>query len=405
MVGNKRQFLLEEEESLPQDDLLVAARYASMTAPPPSIRTIVHNTIDMNEIDLSGEEEEQVTTSSLSSPAVDTSAAAATTNTTSQARSSDPSSFGVSNEPATSDEEDDSSDDDDEPDDSIDLSETIQQRQAPDDTIDSQDQDGVVPPRTVHEIDGYQTELTELEKTLNINLSIQEQQVQNISRKDLKIAGTIQNHMVNERTIIVKGIPDDTVLDEGTLLVITMEGDDTTIVPLGKIFELFGPVNQPLYSIRLPPSRESSEQKNDPWARDGSFTLFLAQTSSDCQVYYLPDAATTVDTQVIYRISGKGCDASNLHDEEVVNPNEMYFSDDEQERRVKNSKRNAGKLKKATIKGEIIATSNSSGQLGGFHGEAEMNARNSSHYSSEQPAAAVPAHNEPDTEYFDDDSD
>ena len=39
-----------------------------------------------------------------------------------------------------------------------------------------------------------------------------------------------------------------------------------------------------------------------------------------------------IDNQRVYMQSGRGCDASNVHDEEVLNPNEMYYSDDEQER-------------------------------------------------------------------------
>jgi hypothetical protein len=56
-------------------------------------------------------------------------------------------------------------------------------------------------------------------------------------------------------------------------------------------------------------------------------------------VYYIEDEAKLLDTFAIMRNSGKGCDASNLYDEEVLNVNDLYFSDDEEERQFKSNKK------------------------------------------------------------------
>jgi hypothetical protein len=81
----------------------------------------------------------------------------------------------------------------------------------------------------------------------------------------------------------------------------------------------------------------------DDWAPKGQFTAILAASARQT-VYYIEDEAKLLDTFAIMRTSGKGCDASNLYDEEVLTSNDMYFSDDEQEREFKNrGKKKGGK--------------------------------------------------------------
>jgi hypothetical protein len=79
------------------------------------------------------------------------------------------------------------------------------------------------------------------------------------------------------------------------------------------------------------PTTHSTLPPSDPWAASGAYTHYVQQHRPN--VYYLVDVAQTLDTS---RIShSKGCDASNAHDEEVTNPEEMDYSDDEQERSMK----------------------------------------------------------------------
>jgi rRNA processing protein Gar1 len=129
------------------------------------------------------------------------------------------------------------------------------------------------------------------------------------------------------------------------------EPNSCYIVPLGKVLEVFGPVTHPLYTVRLKSfEKNESEQKEDdtterkeedPWSSNGALTKLINSQPKMC-IYYSEDHAKMVDTQSVVRNSGKGCDASNVYDEEVQNAKEMYFSDDEQEREFKRK----GKQKK-----------------------------------------------------------
>ena len=165
--------------------------------------------------------------------------------------------------------------------------------------------------------------------------------------------------------------------------------DYVRVVALGKILEVFGPVSKPLYTVRLKhvidekasptlkqtevsPLQEekieslnsigadndipddkpvSVEQKTmesndktsgetcrDPWAEDGVLTKWLSSCPS-MEIYYSADLVKVVDTHTVAMNSRKGCDASNVYDEEVTDIHEMYFSDDEAERELKNRRK------------------------------------------------------------------
>ncbi|KAJ2556640.1 hypothetical protein EV175_001870 [Coemansia sp. RSA 1933] len=92
---------------------------------------------------------------------------------------------------------------------------------------------------------------------------------------------------------------------------------------LGLVFEVFGPVTQPMYTVRFPTSEDI-----DP--------LVCAEGTP---VFYVPELARMVDTSAI-RV--KGTDASNIYDEEVGSDT-MDFSDDEAEM-VHRQRRRAKKL-------------------------------------------------------------
>ena len=69
------------------------------------------------------------------------------------------------------------------------------------------------------------------------------------------MAGRLTFHLVSERTIVIESVLQAPPLEKGNLLVIQIP---TIILPLGKIFEVFGPVVLPLYTLCLPPPPSNS---------------------------------------------------------------------------------------------------------------------------------------------------
>lgn len=110
------------------------------------------------------------------------------------------------------------------------------------------------------------------------------------------------------------------ILDEGSLLCL---GDRRV---LGAIFETFGSVHAPYYSIRLPPGHQLVVKTA---TSDGAES---EPVEAGMQVFYspTPDFSGLLFTRDIQQSQMKGSDASNLYDEEV-GENEIEFSDDEQE--------------------------------------------------------------------------
>lgn len=88
-------------------------------------------------------------------------------------------------------------------------------------------------------------------------------------------------------------------------------------------------------------NREEQVREEDPWSETGKFTKFLKENKNE-RVYYVEDIASVIDTDAVLRKSGKGCDASNIYDEEL-DVNEVEYSDDEEERRAKQVARNSHK--------------------------------------------------------------
>jgi rRNA processing protein Gar1 len=277
-------------------------------------------------------------------------------------------------------------------------------------------------PKTEHEIDAYTAPLEELQSKFQINLTVEEEEHRRLENgydytSSLKLcpAGYIACHMVEDRTIVVESTLSNP-LAEGSLLVLRVPNEeDSRLIPLGKIFEIFGPVSRPFYTIRLPSSpslrvgkaktipngskaqidivgtdeneislsdsedvvdspdvKAKSEEtmevpetstppsleKPDDWSPSGRFTTIVASVPRQL-VFYIDNEATLLDTFSIMKNSGKGCDASNFYDEEVLNANDLYFSDDEEERQFKLSKK----------KGRIRSIDNRSSnpRIPGFH--------------------------------------
>jgi hypothetical protein len=325
-------------------------------------------------------------------------------------------------------------------------------------------------PMTANEIDLYRLQLNDVPETIATDpspLATEEKLALVVSpilssetSSKLSLAGTIQHYMVDERTVVVLSHLGGVLLSEGTLLVLqTADAKDSglalqspTIVPIGKILEVFGPVSQPLYSIVIPapirstvtkPSTRTTDSGNgsenttlpslqvdskddeakapdakvddakesttgnlpsshvdtkddeaktadskvdeatesaadnllisqadskddeakqddmtaavgvastvvkderktiaagvsptDPWSKRGQYSILL-KSNPKLPVYFLQDSMATnvLDTATVYRYSGRGCDASNIFDEEIIDGQD--YSDDEQERMAK----------------------------------------------------------------------
>ncbi|KAL8286515.1 hypothetical protein RQP46_004532 [Phenoliferia psychrophenolica] len=131
---------------------------------------------------------------------------------------------------------------------------------------------------------------------------------------DVEIAVVGKIESVIETVVVVRASTagDWRVLDEGTVCC----WDDKTVV--GAIFETFGSVQQPFYSLRFPATAVP-----DP-------AVFTVGRS----IHYAPKMASFVFTRDIRGI--KGSDASNIWDEEVAAA-EMEWSDDEAEQEYKRS--------------------------------------------------------------------
>lgn len=80
------------------------------------------------------------------------------------------------------------------------------------------------------------------------------------------------------------------------------------------MFEAFGPVMKPMYIVRF--LSASDVEAN-------------ARITVGAKVFYAPDRSTFLFTSAL-RLT-KGCDASNVYDEEV-DEREIEFSDDDEER-------------------------------------------------------------------------
>jgi hypothetical protein len=170
----------------------------------------------------------------------------------------------VDNEAARENDED--SDDGSE----LDLKEALEKMQDEDDAGESKK--GVShAPTTEHELDPYRTPLQDLEQKFKLKLTVEEQELLRLSTKEalsssgqLCEAGNVKCHMIMDRTIVVESSLNggSAQLDEGTLLVIRVQDEgDARLLPLGKVFEVFGPVSRPLYTIRLPSAIEKEAKK------------------------------------------------------------------------------------------------------------------------------------------------
>ncbi|KAK4058469.1 hypothetical protein OIO90_000630 [Microbotryomycetes sp. JL221] len=173
------------------------------------------------------------------------------------------------------------------------------QRQTQDDDDEDDDGggiDGSCAPKTEHEVEQPEIAMPTIDKVPQEHA--------------LAPLGKVQS--IIENVVVIKANAEGSyrVLDEGTVCC----WDDRTVI--GSIFETFGSVHQPFYSLRFPAS-------------------FIPDTNVyqvGRAVFYAPTLATFVFTRELRNV--KGTDASNVWDEEA-GAAEIEFSDDEAEQEYK----------------------------------------------------------------------
>ncbi|KAF9340994.1 hypothetical protein BGZ91_011469 [Linnemannia elongata] len=232
-----------------------------------------------------------------------------------------------------------SGDDDDEPDSSDSDSDsdsdghahsksalTLEQREKALIEIEAMDDDEEASPNTILHTTNEILELPKVEKP-NIDLG-----------PDVVLTpfGSVMSIVENVVVVQAHSSGEVSVLDSGTVTAVMTpaEGDQEAVREvLGEIFETFGPVARPLYSIRFNTSSE-----------------IPAQCKIGSTVYSIPAYSSIVMTAPLKAM--KGSDASNKFDEEVDDV-ELEFSDDEKEmehkrmlKSAKNKKRGGAKDRK-----------------------------------------------------------
>ncbi|CDH48446.1 hypothetical protein RO3G_06884 [Lichtheimia corymbifera JMRC:FSU:9682] len=186
----------------------------------------------------------------------------------------------------------DSSSDDDSSDDSDDDDDDQQQRQQHVPAYSDEEDNGNMPLKTHNEISNFVVEKPDF--VIDENTTVHR-------------VGVIME--IIDKAIIVQSDPTmNMALDMGTLFAY---GDRQV---MGEVFETFGPVSKPFYSVLYNSSDEIDKERAVVGA----------------PVYYVPSYSRTqvVPTDELKR--QKGTDASNAFDEEI-NESEQEFSDDEQE--------------------------------------------------------------------------
>ncbi|KAI9482509.1 Gar1/Naf1 RNA binding region-domain-containing protein [Zychaea mexicana] len=146
---------------------------------------------------------------------------------------------------------------------------------------------------------------------------------------ELLPVGTIED--IIDNVIVVHSNPNmnNVVLDMGTLFAFS---DRTT---MGEVFETFGPVSRPYYSVRYNTADEIDKERAVVGA----------------SVSYVPTYERTRMLPVDELRKQKFTDASNVYDEEIADE-EVEYSDDEKEFSHKKSKKNKRKNRAKSLKAE-----------------------------------------------------
>ena len=380
--STKRGHAVDDEQEPIVDDLEIAAAYAmaQYIAPPPSTPAHAMATDDVNEIDVDDDEE----------------------NGGSKGDDQDESTKAETEPKSTA------ADDESDADSDIDLTEALEKMDRDVDAVDDEDDNnnlggGKSAPQTAHEVDCYHGSVQQVEQVLGASLHVDKTL---ITPQQTQPAGMIQHFMVEERIMVIRSLGNSPLLlEEGNLLVLR----DPEWIPLGKILEVFGPVSQPLYSIRLPEPIDYREGEHkleeganpkdanseDPWSSTGRYTQWVRQ-HPDTLVHYLPQQAKLVHTHRLLTQRQRGCDASNMHDEEAT---ELDYSDDEKERQAK-GRRKGGRGRGGGGGGPPVASATAipTTTPGGFFTPAHSN---SASIPTPPQQHTQPIQEESDTIYYD----
>ena len=411
----KRQYQqpTTEVEDVMVDDMMVAAQYAAAVVAPPQL-----DPIDTDEISLAS-------SSSMSSDPVEN--VSLRVDLTAQETQAKPESdTAPGNNGGRGNTADDDDDDSSAADSELDMAKELGQMISSGEEQVSSSQHNTR--LSANEVDAYHTSLNELQDKLRFQVTLADTDLQ-ADGGPWEAAGTLQHHMVEERTVVVISRLGGAMLEEGSALSLRKQDfsslQHVEAVPpyilLGSILEVFGPVSRPLYSVRFEesricakaPSNETTtargddgneskvEQKTvvDPWSRGGLYTKALQQQSSsggDIQVYYLANSQTKatrfIDTHAIYQNSARGCDASNVYDEEVVHPSEMDFSDDEKERVAKGGNRKGRGRKQQQRRLPVANVPGGQSYVPtGFHGAASSETSGGPAYQQSSSSSLSPA--------------
>ncbi|TID28347.1 hypothetical protein CANINC_002525 [Pichia inconspicua] len=175
-------------------------------------------------------------------------------------------------------------------------------------TDENNDEETDGPPRTKNEIVDFQV------PSLPDDYKIEKE-------TKIQLVGCISG--IVEKNVLIKSFSsaEERVLSEGTVFCF----EDRT--PLGLLFEVFGKLQAPIYSVKFNTIEEASNW-NDKKGAD---------------VFFVVPTAEYISTSMIKKM--KGTDASNFNDEELPEE-EQEFSDDEKEAAAKKGK----KRKKKTAK-------------------------------------------------------
>lgn len=100
---------------------------------------------------------------------------------------------------------------------------------------------------------------------------------------------------------------------------------------IGFIFEPIGPITNPLYSVQLYPEFVTSLHAQEGFSS-------MRESLHTEKVFLVKRTLKVINNKLDEMLSKKGCDASNMFDEEIP-AEEQEFSDDDLEKEHKKSKK------------------------------------------------------------------
>lgn len=120
---------------------------------------------------------------------------------------------------------------------------------------------------------------------------------------------------------------------------VTMEDSDGHPKVIGFIFELVGPITAPLYSIQLYPGFMTAlVEKAKATGQTAVQADFMKRELHGKLTCVVKRTLKLINSRLDEIMKKKGCDASNMFDEELMQT-ELEFSDDEEEKEAKKQRK------------------------------------------------------------------